>query len=252
MKRFKLLKESLGSFLGAIVFYTMLPLPDFWLIDLRRIARWSPLVGLILGAILSFIDLLLEIIDCPRFLASVLIVAFWLFLTGGLHLDGVIDTADGMAVSSERKLDVMRDSHVGAYGVIAAILLLLLKVSALFDLNSHRGLVLILSAGWGRWGQLISIALYPYLRPNGKGAFHKFFLKAPEDLILGLTCLIFASLAGGKIGLILGLIGILISFWLSRYFFRQFKGHTGDTYGAVVEWSETIFLCITSVLLRHI
>ena len=253
MKRFKLLKEALGSFLGAIVFYTMIPLPDSWLIDLRRIARWSPLVGLILGTMLSSLDYLLEITDCPRFLSNVLIVAFWLIITGGLHLDGVIDSADGLAVPNRnRRLEAMRDSNVGAFGVMAVILLLLLKISSLVDLHSHRALVLILSASWGRWGQLFSIASFPYLRAEGKGAFHKTLLKLPEDLVLPLVFLIVVSLSGGGLGIVLSLMGLSISSLVGWWFFRQFNGHTGDTYGAVVEWSEAIFLAMATILMRHI
>ncbi len=251
MKRFKLLKELFASFLGAISFYTIVPLRDSWLIDFRRIARWSPLVGLILGAILALMDYLLEQINCPRLLGSVLIVAFWLFLTGGLHLDGVMDTADGLAVMEpERRLEVMKDSRVGAFGVIACLIVLLLKIAALADLERGRGLALIGAAGWGRWGQVLAIALYPYLRVDGKGAFHKKSLQIPSDLILGLSCLLIAFCFVGWSGLILVVVGGVSSYLVGRWFFKQLGGHTGDTYGAVVEWTEALFLCFYSLIIH--
>ena len=247
MKRFKLLKELVSSILGAISFYTIVPLRDSWVIDFRRIARWSPLVGLILGAILSLLDFLLKQVDCPRLLTSVLIVAFWLFMTGGLHLDGVIDTADGLAVlDSERRLEVMRDSRVGAFGVMGCLIVLLLKIAALADLEGHRALFLMLSSGWGRWGQVLSIALYPYLRQNGKGAFHKQFMRVPGDVIFGLVCLLLVTAWSGL--WLSFVVGSVTSFLIGRWFFQKLGGHTGDTYGAVVEWTEALFLCFSSLL----
>ena len=76
-----------------------------------------------------------------------------------------MDTADGLSVtSSEKRLEVMRDSATGAFGAIAAIVILLLKTVAISEISLPLWLVLMFAAGWGRWGQVMAIALYPYLR----------------------------------------------------------------------------------------
>jgi adenosylcobinamide-GDP ribazoletransferase len=173
-------------------------------------------------------------------------------LTGGLHLDGVMDTADGLAVQDrQRRLEVMADSATGAFGAMAAMAVLLLKTTALSDLEAYRSVALMASAGWGRWGQVVAIAFYPYLKPTGKGAFHKEAIRTPQDilsvgffLLLGLCGL--PLLYGSDWWLSLGIVvgGSAIALLTGTYFNRQLGGHTGDTYGAVVEWTEALFLCL--------
>jgi adenosylcobinamide-GDP ribazoletransferase len=145
----------------------------------------------------------------------------------------------------------MADSATGAFGAMAAVALLLLKTAALTDIETYRGVALMASAGWGRWGQVVAIALYPYLKPTGKGAFHKEAIRLPQDILLGLLLLL--SLCGlpllldqGSwwVSLEMAVGGCAIAFLTSAWFHRQLGGHTGDTYGAVVEWTEALFLCL--------
>lgn len=245
--------ETLKSFLAALIFYTTFPLPYLKNLSFTRLARWSPIIGIIIGLLLKISDQLLVLLHFPSLIRSGIIIAIWILITGGLHLDGVMDTADGLAVlEKERKLTVMQDSLVGAYGMMAAIVLLILKWSALSELNQYRGLGLCLAAGWGRWGQVAAIAFYPYLKPSGKGAFHKKYLKMPQDILLGLIVLILISLSLKNITLIslTVILGSAIALVTGFYFARQLGGHTGDSYGAVVEWTETLFLCSLVPLLN--
>ena len=240
-----------GSFFGAVIFYARIPLPASWPIQFERIACWCPLIGLILGAILGLIDGGLIWLGLPNLVRSVLIIAIAVGLTGGLHLDGVSDTADGLAVTDpERRLVVMKDSLTGAFGVMAIALVLLLKFAALSELGSGRWFCLMLAMGWGRWGQVAAIAFYPYLRTEGKGAFHRATFKFPQDLLLGLFCLILFSLSFTfwqpefwlltlQATFLGGVIALLTGWW----FAKQLGGHTGDSYGAIVEWTEALILC---------
>ncbi len=245
------------SLLGALIFYTCIPLPQNWDIDYTRIARWAPLIGILLGGGLGLLDLALQQLGMPILTRSTLIIALGIALTGGLHLDGVADTADGLAVQEPKKrIKVMQDSVTGAFGVMAIAIVLMLKIAALGELNSYRWLFLMLALGWGRWAQVLAIALYPYLKPQGKGAFHKQAMQTPQDVLLGLFLLL--SLAGfwlyldvtrwwlpltGTIGgiAIAGLTGV----WLQK----QLGGQTGDTYGAIVEWTEALWLCFLTMML---
>jgi adenosylcobinamide-GDP ribazoletransferase len=245
---FKFICQEIRSFFGAIVFYTILPLPTTWA-DFGRIARWVPLVGLFLGLILALLDAGLAGLGMPSLTRSVLVVGVWVYLTGGLHLDGVSDTADGLAVTDpQRRLTVMADSVTGAFGVMAVAMVLLLKIATLSDLSQNRGLALILTPIWGRWGQVMAIALYPYLKPTGKGAFHKASFRYPWDCggcLWGLISLAF----GGYLGIIGIIGGIAIALGVGYWFDRRLGGHTGDTYGAVVEWTEALFLAFLTILL---
>nr|WP_242020036.1 adenosylcobinamide-GDP ribazoletransferase [Nodosilinea sp. FACHB-131] len=240
---------------GSILFYTKLPLPPGWEPRFEGIAPLAPVVGLGLGLGLLAIDLALAQIGMPTLTRSALVIGLGVWLTGGLHLDGAMDTADGLAVMApERRLAVMADSHSGAFGVMAAIAILGLKTLALAELATGRGWVLVAAMVWGRWGQVVAIARYPYLRAEGKGALHREHLRSPQDWLLGLALalgihgfwfwkqpdqilLIGISLAGGLI------FSLLIGAWLNR----RLGGHTGDTYGATVEWTETLLLCLATL-----
>ncbi|MGK7874967.1 MAG: adenosylcobinamide-GDP ribazoletransferase [Xenococcaceae cyanobacterium] len=240
------------SFLSAVTFYTTIPLPASWGLEFQQIARWAPLIGLLIGGLLGLFDGTLYQLGVPVFARSALVVAIWVALTGGLHLDGVMDTADGLAVPDrQRRLEVMKDSVSGAFGVMAAAVLLLLKTAALSDLHSYRWLGLMASAGWGRWGQVVAIALYPYLKSTGKGAFHKQGIRSPQDIFWGLLLLL--GLSGFQlfidynrwwIGIEMAIAGCAIAILTGLWFHRQLGGHTGDTYGAVVEWTEALLLCL--------
>jgi adenosylcobinamide-GDP ribazoletransferase len=240
-----------GSFGGAVIFYTRLPLPAACPIQFERIARWCPLIGLMLGASLGLIDWGLGGLGFPNLVRSSLIVAIAVGLTGGLHLDGVSDTADGLAVTDpERRLLVMKDSLTGAFGVMAIALVLLLKFAALSELGSERGFCLMVAMGWGRWGQVAAIAFYPYLRAEGKGAFHRETFKFPQDLLFGLFFLILFSLGFTVwepqfwlLTLQSSILGCAIALLTGWWFAKQLGGHTGDSYGAIVEWTEALILC---------
>ncbi|RZM76588.1 adenosylcobinamide-GDP ribazoletransferase [Leptolyngbya iicbica] len=236
--------------LGAVTFYTQIPIPHHWLMRFEGIARFAPWVGIGIGMGLATIDWGLATLALPLATRCALLVALWLWVTGGLHLDGAMDTADGLAVPDPaRRLDVMADSRAGAFGVMVAIVLLGLKTVCLMDLETGRWVAFALAAGWGRWGQVVAIARYPYLRETGKGALHKIHAHPTTDWLWGLVALLgISGLAGAiapEIGLWLlevtlcgGVIALAMGAWLQG----QLGGHTGDTYGAIVEWTEVLVL----------
>jgi adenosylcobinamide-GDP ribazoletransferase len=246
----------LAAIAGALMFYTVVPIPNRWGVEFRAIARWGPVVGLLIGALLALLDGALGAIAVPPLSRAVVIVLAWVAVTGGLHLDGVMDTADGLAVvDPQRRLAVMADSRTGAFGAIAGMAVLLIKVAALADLadltgvGPGRSLVLLLVPLVGRWGQVVAIARYPYLRSQGKGALHKRDSGGLWDLRLGTGVAIAIAAAyagmvpGGwplAVALVVGggAIAIAVAAWLNR----RFGGHTGDTYGATVEWTEALLL----------
>ncbi len=246
------IKQLYRSLLAAVLFYTCLPIPASWKLEFEGVARWATGMGLLIGGLLGLADLGLERIGMPVLTRSALIVVAWIALTGGLHLDGAMDTADGLAVQDkQRRLQVMTDSVTGAFGAIAACCLLLLKTSALTDIHHYRWLALMAAAGWGRWGQVVAIACYPYLKPTGKGAMHKQGIRMPLDIILGLLLLlgvgglqVIYQPQSWPVVVVICLGGWAIALSVGAWFHRQLGGHTGDTYGAIVEWTEALLLCL--------
>lgn len=245
----------LRRFIASIAFYTCIPIPSFWAIEFGTVARFAPIVGLGIGGGLALLDWGFGTIGMPNLTRSALLVALWIAVTGGLHLDGVMDTADGLAVTDpKRRLEVMADSHTGAFGAIAAVVLILLKTVALAEILKCRWLILLLVPGWGRWAQQIAIARYPYLKLTGKGAFHKQAIRSLFDtlpalfLLLGLSLASFILLPDTRPSmLLLSLGGASIALLIPAWFNRKVGGQTGDTYGAAVEWTEALLLVLLTL-----
>lgn len=248
----------IAEFIAAIAFYTCLPIPSHWHQDYRRIACFAPFVGLFIGSLLSLADIGLQQLDVPILTRSTVIVLSWLGITGGLHLDGAMDMADGLAVTDpHRRLEVMADSATGAFGAMAAIAILVLKISAITDYATHRWMPLLIAPVLGRWAQQVAIAQYPYLKPTGKGAFHKAAVRSLWDVVPGALLLVGLTIVWGiaqpskRLNIVGAMIlGGAIALSTGAWIHHKLGGQTGDTYGAIVEWTEALFWVGTTLLVH--
>lgn len=242
----EMIRQLWAELNAAILFYTVLPLPQRWPTQFAGMSRWAPIVGVMLGLILTVSDRLLAVAQLPLPLRSLLIVLLAIALTGGLHLDGAMDTADGLAVPNpDRRLEVMSDSRTGAFGAIAAIAIISLKTLALCYLPAPRSLLILLIPVWGRWAQVLAIVRYPYLKAEGKGAIHKQTGRGAIDLLPGAIALLIgisaiARLQSLTVALQLLAIGLFWTWTTGAWLQKKLGGQTGDTYGAIVEWTEAL------------
>jgi len=250
----------------ALSFLTTLPVPSrpAALGGLGRAAAWFPLVGLLLGLLLTAAYLLFNYLF-PPLLAAALLVALWAALTGGLHLDGLADCGDGLLASlpSERRLEIMRDPRTGAFGVISLILFLLLKVLAVASLPTAALLAAPRldwsAAAWLPAGPLIVapvIARYlllpaarqPTARPGGLGAELSAHLHPSAILVAGLTVLVVALL-GGPRAILAVLAARIVAALIFRVARARLGGLTGDVFGLTVELTElSVLLCYPLLL----
>lgn len=246
----------MNSFLAALRFLTILPIPgqrDPAPGDLSR-SLWSfPLVGLLLGGLTGALFWAAGPY-LPQPIMAVLAVTVLLAWSGGLHLDGVADCADGFFSSRprERMLEIMRDSRIGAMGVIALVLLLALKGAALYALPpSQLWRVLLLMPLAGRVGILLMLALLPYARPEG-GLATVFFAGSRRLAWLpGLVILAVSTwLTAGIVGLTGALLALLLLLPFCLFCFAKIGGATGDTLGAACELSETLTAVCLAILLH--
>ena len=242
------------SLFVALQFLTRLPMPAGLPIagpPLGRALGWFPLVGLILGGLLALADLTLSLL-LPRGLVDVLLLVLLALLTGGLHLDGFMDTCDGLFSlrGPAERLAIFRDSRVGSFGVVGVTSLLLLQWAALGALpSSQRVDCLLVSLALARWTMVLAIVAFPYGRAEGLGRVFKD--QASPLALLGATLI-----AGGMAIGLLGLSGVMafaltaMATWMfARYCLRRLPGLTGDTYGALNCLVETLVLVALPPLL---
>jgi len=222
-----------------------------------RALPWFPLVGALLGAGAVALNWALEPV-LTRGVRDVVVSAALLLATGMLHFDGFVDCCDALlgARSVERRLEILRDSRVGAYGVGGGALLLIARYAALEAQPSGLWAIAVVAAiVIGRWAMVWLITLFPYVRARGAGSG---FGSGPARLAIasGVALALLGALAvfgpGGLLGrhaLVLALlsalglaVALLWALWASR---RLGGGLTGDTYGAASELVEVAILALT-------
>jgi adenosylcobinamide-GDP ribazoletransferase len=238
------------SFLRALSFLTVLPLGQNQLSEDKELApamAFFPLVGLVIGLMLVAGYLLLSFL-LPKALVLWLTIGLLALLTRGLHLDGFADTLDGLGSggTKEGMLEVMKDSRIGAFGVISLILLIGGKYLALDQIsNSSIPYSLILMAVMGRNSMVLVCFRSPYARP-GEGLAKPFTenLGYREAALSLATALGIALLAMGVKG-ILVFLGIgLFSLGYRYLFIKKLGGVTGDVLGGANELSELLCLIL--------
>ena len=240
------------SFFAAIRFLTVLPLPSAGPEDaavLGRSTRFFPVIGLLAGLMMGGLDAVLGAV-LPAGPRNVLIVLVMVGVSGGLHLDGLADTADGFlsSRSRERVLEIMRDSRIGAMGVLAIVGVLALKMAALASLpTGRRWPALLLMPLAGRTALVLEMNLLPYARPTGLGVAFETY-KSRWDAVWAIGTLAgIGYAAAGPQGLFaaVGTIGVtsVVSLWSHR----KVGGWTGDTLGAACELCEAVPVLLAGV-----
>ncbi len=242
------------NFLRALSFLTILPVGRYALTEERNLARsmaFFPLVGLVIGLILSLGNYLFSLLF-PQTLALWLTVGLLVFLTRGLHLDGFADTLDGLGTggTKERMLEVMKDSRIGAFGVVGLILLIGGKYLALNQISGFPiYYFLILMTVMGRNSMVLVCYRSPYARPEGGLAkpFSENLRLGEMIFSLASTCVIAFILQRWK-GLLLFVAICLFSLGYRFFFIKKLGGITGDVLGAVNELSELACLLLLIIL----
>ena len=229
--------------LFALGFLTSLPVPTPapQAGDLGRAAIWFPFVGLIIGVVLSVAWLIFTHFFSPL-LAGALIVVVWIMLTGGLHVDGLADCGDGLlaASSRERRLEIMRDPRLGAFGGMVLVMHLLIKTLAAAALTAP--FALLLAPSLARWLMLF-VARQPSARPGGMGA--AFSAGLPKTIWIGAAIIpLLLTALGAPRSIYAASVGALVTFGLIRLAKTQLGGVTGDVFGLTIEVVEVVVLLV--------
>lgn len=262
---FTWLVDQYTEIVGATRFLSVLPLPgppdhfeansaDDSALQLHLGSAYFPFVGFLLATLLYLIQLIFGFLLPHLVLAAVLVVALVL-LTGGLHLDGLMDTCDGLfgGRTRERRLEIMRDSRVGSFGVLGGVCILLLKFALFASIESHMlSLALFVVLPVSRWAMVLALRIFPSARAGGLGATFRQTVTLPRLIIAGTTAFLLALIVGHEGGVLMWCMATCVAFLLGALATRLIGGLTGDTYGAIAECSEVgvllVLVCIRSVL----
>ncbi len=245
----------LGDVADAMRFFTRLPLPAAppAPLNFNRIAWAVPVAGVAVGAVGAAVLGLTQFLGLPALVSAVLATASLVAATGALHEDGLADVADGFGGghTRERKLEVMRDSRIGAYGAIALTLALLLRVGALASALSHgfpsSAAALMIVAVLSRAAALMPLALIDPARADGAGAAAgrlepaSFAAACGAALILAVLLGLLTVGAGRAIAA--ALASAVAAAAMTVLASRQIGGQTGDVAGAAQQWAEVAGWC---------
>ena len=258
--------------------------------DFGKSVGTFPFVGLIIGIFLTLIYFIFSQFLSPMPLMLIIVISEFLF-TGGLHADGLMDTSDGLFSGRERekKLEIMKDSRVGSFGVVAFVFITLLKWQLLtaIPIPEFIPIILVMMPLMSRYTLILSIRSYPYARKSGMG--QAFAVYAPKQVItwstistfcmpiiiclllsllyviaLGITSMLsipfipyniaIFGLAYALVGLMeINIFSMIVSYIINRiinhYIVKQLGGTTGDTYGFVVEVTEVLLILVYIITL---
>lgn len=210
-----------------------------------RAAGFFPLVGLVLGLLLAGVGWILSLFLPPN-LAAALLLVVWVGLSGMLHLDGFMDSCDGLLPPRDpaRRLEIMQDSRVGAFGVVGVILLLLIKFNALTALSGSSLSVLVVAPVLARWAVTWAMRRYPLARKEGLSVLFTAGLDRTQLVLASVVAVIVAVLFLGWLGgLLLGVVW-LTTVLVARLAMVRIGGLTGDVYGAICEIAEAAVLIV--------
>ena len=243
------LKKAGSGLASALGFLTVLPMGGNRGFYPAAMAPWFSVVGLFIGVGAGVVDVLTARFLWPQPAASLVVVFFLAVVTGGLHLDGLADTADGLFShrSRERALSIMKDSRVGVMGALGLVFLLLIKLTAVAHLACDRFLILTIVPALARGGLLFAMGLLPYGRSEG-GLGRAFFekplsLKAFLPLCVPVGLCVFLGIRGAVLAGGFLIISGIVMLWYKK----RMNCVTGDMLGALVEILEAGLFAVASI-----
>ena len=236
------------GFIGAIQFITILSVGKSAPFDPQKMVPFFPIVGLLLGVAVAFFDQMAMRLWNPSVVA-LLDVVLLIILTGAFHLDGLGDAADGLLGqrSKEDALAIMKDSRMGAMGLVAVICGLALKWGGIAGLDIHRSLLLIIVPAYARAGMIFGIRFLDYGRPGGGTGLDFFKENIKIIAFWGLIIPVALSLLTGWRAIMLNAGFVLITAAILLYYKKRVECITGDMLGAMSEVTEAGLFLLVSI-----
>jgi adenosylcobinamide-GDP ribazoletransferase len=235
------------NLISALQFITILPLGKAQSFEPPKMVPYFPLVGIFLGLLVAGFDTIVVRFWAPPVVALLDIILLAV-LTGAFHIDGLGDTADGLLGprSRDKALEIMKDSRIGAMGLVAILFGLAIKWGGIASLDAHRSIFLIIVPAYARAAILFGMRYLPYGRPDGTGKpfFHK---KLSWRHFWGLLLPIGLSLILGFKAIWLNLLFAVIVGSILIFYKRRMGCITGDMLGAMTEVTESGLFLMASI-----
>lgn len=221
--------------------------------DFANSMAFFPLVGMLIGMLLVFLRRIFYCLPVSPLIGDTLILIVWIWLSGGLHLDGFADSVDGFlgGHNKEEILNIMKDSATGAKGLVALVSLLLLKFVLLVEMPLFlKDAVLFFTPTIGRWSMVIAAFLgKPARLKNSIGKLFMDYIGWREVIFASLTLAVGGCLLFKLYFLPLVIVGMVIVILILKYCQKKIGGISGDILGAtneIVEVSILLVICLLS------
>ncbi len=249
VRLWKTIHGEITLLLLAVQFLTRLPLPrnlEYTPARLGAARCYFPLVGAVVGTLGACSYGMAIVVKLPQVMATLLATAATIWITGAFHEDGLADTFDGLgALDRERALAVMQDSRIGTFGAVALGITLALKVTALAYLPAMLAMICMVAGhGLSRLSNIVVATTSSYVRNSEAGSLLDGHLGRGGTLLAmatGIGCLALVLAISLPVA-VSGLAGLALGHLAMRSLYeRRLGGHTGDTQGAVQQWSELGF-----------
>ena len=241
------MKNALFGVVLALQFLTRIPIPIAapWTPETRRWAvRAYPLVGLLIGTVLAVVALGMHNVPAP--ITALTLLSIWVAISGGLHLDGVMDIADALGSNQPlaRRWEIIKDPQIGSFGMLALVFLLAWKGVLLWALLAYHApwWWLLVVPALGRWAGVMLLVLTPCAQPKGLAWSWQQSLSG-QDVALALVPLALIALLAPAI--VLTVLTVTVFVLLIRWLMlRLFNGINGDMLGATIEGGELWLLIL--------
>lgn len=230
---------------SALRFLTLLPLGESETFDTRTMTPYFPIAGMIVGVLVSIFDRF-ALLFWPLPAVAAMDVVFLAVLTGAFHLDGLGDAADGLLGHRprEKALEIMKDSRIGAMGLMAVFCCLFIKWAGIQSLDSHqRSMILILIPAYSRSGMLFGMRFFPYCRSEGTGMSFFQNTLAPAGFKWMILPVVFSIFLGWR-GIWLNMVFALTLAAILGYYRNRMGCITGDMLGAMTEVMESVLFLL--------
>ena len=241
------MRNALFGLLLALQFLTRVPIPIAvpWTPDIRRWAvRAYPVVGLLIGTVLALVALGIHNVPAP--ITALTLLSIWVAISGGLHLDGVMDIADALGSNQPlaRRWEIMKDPQIGSFGMLALVFLLAWKAVLLWALLAYHApwWWLLVVPALGRWAGVALLVLTPCAQQKGLAWSWQQSLSG-QDVALALVPIVLMALLAPAIVLMMLMVTVFVLLirWLML---RLFNGMNGDMVGATIEGGELWLLIL--------